>query len=78
MQSAPTPTPTPTPGSPPALLAVKRVAATLGVSAATVYKLCEKGLLPHVRVADHSIRVTEADLADFVAKRTTTTKRGYP
>ena len=65
-------------GDPLALLKVKRVAATLGVSAATVYKLCERGLLRHVRVADQSIRVAEADLADFVSKRTTTTKRRQP
>jgi hypothetical protein len=49
-----------------------------GVSAATVYKLCERGLLRHVRIADHSIRVTEADLADFVSGRTTTTGRRQP
>ncbi len=62
----------------PALLKVKSVATTLGVSAATVYKLCEKGLLRHVRVADHSIRVTEADLADFVSRRTVMPKRRHP
>ena len=65
-------------GGAPTLLKVKHVAATLGVSAATVYKLCERGLLRHVRVDDHSIRVTEADLADFVSRRSTTTKRRLP
>ncbi len=61
-----------------ALLKVKSVAATLGVSAATVYKLCETGVLRHVRVSDHSIRVTEAELADFLARRTSQTKMSAP
>ena len=63
---------------PPRLLTVKKVASILGVSAATVYKHCETGLLRHVRVSDHSIRVTEADLADFLARRTNQTKRSAP
>ncbi len=53
-----------------ALLTVRDVAMRLGVCRATVYKLCERGELPHVRVLN-SIRVTPADLAAFIqnAKR---------
>ena len=54
--------------STPKLLTVKQVAAVLGVSTATVYKLCETGSLRHLRVSDHTIRVLEADLAAFVAR----------
>jgi excisionase family DNA binding protein len=36
--------------------------------AATVYRLCERGELPHVRVVN-SIRVRRADLEAFVAAR---------
>jgi excisionase family DNA binding protein len=47
------------------LLRVAEVAEHLGVSTATVYKLCEVGALPHVRIVD-SIRVRPSDLAVFV------------
>jgi excisionase family DNA binding protein len=53
---------------PPILMTVKEVASALGVSTATVYKLCETGRLQHVRVSDHSIRVVQADLVAFVAR----------
>ena len=48
------------------LLAVGEVAAELGVCTATVYRLCERGDLPHVRIIN-SIRVRPRDLAAFVA-----------
>jgi len=46
----------------PRLLTVREVAERLGVSTATVYALCKRGLLQHVRVAN-AIRVPEAALA---------------
>jgi len=48
-----------------ALLSVRYVAARLGVSTATVYKLVARGALPHVRVSN-AIRVRPADLDTFV------------
>jgi excisionase family DNA binding protein len=48
------------------LLRVSEVAEQLGVSTATVYKLCKRGDLPHVRIVD-SIRVRPGDLAAVLA-----------
>jgi excisionase family DNA binding protein len=48
------------------LLTVREVAEQLDVCAATVYRLCENGELPHVRIID-SIRIRPADLGAFVA-----------
>ena len=48
------------------LLPVKEVAQELGVCAATVYQLCERGDVPHVRIIN-SIRVRPRDLAAFMA-----------
>ena len=48
-----------------ALLTVKQVAAKLGVSAATVYGLCERRELHHVRVAN-AIRVSPDALEAFL------------
>jgi excisionase family DNA binding protein len=42
------------------------VAERLGVSTATVYALCDRGELPHVRVMN-AIRVAPADIAVFLA-----------
>jgi excisionase family DNA binding protein len=50
------------------MLTVREVAAALQVSTATVYALCERGELPHLRVSN-AIRVTPADLAAFVTGR---------
>ena len=47
------------------LLTVKQVAARLGVSAATVYGLCERRELHHVRVAN-AIRVSPDALEGFL------------
>jgi excisionase family DNA binding protein len=47
------------------LLTVKQVAARLGVSAATVYGLCERGELHYVRVAN-AIRVSPDALEGFL------------
>jgi excisionase family DNA binding protein len=48
-----------------ALLTVKQVAAKLGVSAATVYGLCERRELRHVRVAN-AIRISPEALDAFL------------
>jgi excisionase family DNA binding protein len=45
---------------------VAAVARTLGVSTATIYTLCERGELAHVRILN-AIRVAPADLESFVA-----------
>ncbi len=50
------------------LLGVRQVAKRLQVSTATVYKLCDRGELPHTRVVN-VIRVTQDDLEEFIAQR---------
>jgi excisionase family DNA binding protein len=50
------------------LLSVREVARRLGVSTAIVYRFCERGELAHVRVS-HTIRITSADLAAYVARQ---------
>jgi excisionase family DNA binding protein len=47
------------------LLSVRQVAARLGVCTATVYALCARGALPHVRVLN-AIRIEVGDLEAFV------------
>jgi excisionase family DNA binding protein len=51
-------------------LAVRDVARRFGVSNGCVYALIEGRLLPHVRIGQGrgTIRISEADLAEFVAK----------
>ena len=57
-------------GSKGALLSVAVVASQLGVCTASVYALCQRHELAHVRVLN-AIRVAPADLAAFIeAKRT--------
>ena len=51
-----------------ALLAVRDVAAQLGVCGATVYRLVAEGQLAHVRVLN-AIRVAPRDLEAFVEER---------
>ena len=55
----------PGPTAPSSLMNVSQVARHLGVSAATVYALCDRNELAHVRVAN-AIRVAPADLEAFV------------
>ena len=50
------------------LLRVAEVAEQLAVGAWAVYKLCEDGDLPHVRI-NNSIRVRPCDLLEFVDAR---------
>ena len=56
------------PGGGERLLSVGEVAGKLGVSAATVYALVERGELAHVRVSN-AIRVAPADLEAFITSR---------
>ncbi|MEK7703648.1 MAG: helix-turn-helix domain-containing protein [Myxococcota bacterium] len=49
------------------LLSVRQVAERLGVCTATVYKLCDRGDLAHVRVSN-AIRIPLAAAAAFVAE----------
>jgi excisionase family DNA binding protein len=50
------------------LLSVRQVAGRFGVCTATVYALCSRGALPHVRVLN-AIRVGQGDLEEFVEAR---------
>src|SRR5712692_3760290 len=52
----------------PPLLTVRQVAERLGVCTATVYRLCDRGQLTHVRVL-HAIRIAPADLTAFIQRR---------
>ena len=54
--------------TPRALLSVREVARQLGLSTATVYKLCERGELAHARVSN-AVRVAPGDLEAFIAAR---------
>jgi excisionase family DNA binding protein len=51
-----------------ALLSVRQVAELLGVSTATVYRLCERGDLQHFRISN-AIRVSVNDLSAFLAEQ---------
>jgi excisionase family DNA binding protein len=59
-------------GSTETMLTVAQVAQRLSVSTATVYKLCNGGLLAHVRVLN-TVRVSSTALAALMAK---TRRRG--
>lgn len=48
------------------LLSLGEVAKALRICRATAYRLCERGELPHLRVAN-AIRVSPADLDAFIA-----------
>ena len=54
--------------STPRYLTVREAAAVLRVCTATVYKLCERGELPHLRVSN-AIRVLASDLATTISRR---------
>jgi excisionase family DNA binding protein len=49
------------------LLSVRQVATVLGVCTATIYRLCERGELPHYRVLN-AIRVDPGDVKGFLSK----------
>src|SRR5438128_11457451 len=49
----------------PSPLTVREVAEQLRICTATVYRLCDEGQLPHVRVL-HAIRIDPTDLAVFI------------
>jgi excisionase family DNA binding protein len=55
------------------LLTVRDVAARLGVSKATVYKLCEKGTLTYIRVSN-AIRVEPASLEAYLVAASSSSK----
>jgi excisionase family DNA binding protein len=50
------------------LFTVREVAALLHVCRDTVYQLCDRGELPHIRVLN-AIRVAPGDMAEFIAAR---------
>jgi len=50
------------------LLTVREVAARLAVSTATVYALCERGQLRHVRIS-HAIRVESTEVEGFIERQ---------
>jgi excisionase family DNA binding protein len=50
------------------LLTAREVAQRLRVCTATVYRLCERGALGHVRIAN-AVRVPESALRDFLARK---------
>jgi excisionase family DNA binding protein len=52
------------------LLTVREVAVYLRVSTATVYELCARGELPHIRVLN-AIRVAPSDLGALASQRLT-------
>jgi excisionase family DNA binding protein len=56
-------------GSADRLLSVNEAAHRLRTSTATVYALCERRTLPHVRLSTHAIRIGEQDLAEFIRLR---------
>lgn len=58
------------PGGPNYITAVE-VSRQLGVSRATIYNLCEKRLLGHIRVGD-SIKFTQSHVDDFLVANTVT------
>jgi excisionase family DNA binding protein len=53
-------------GGPNGLLTAAEVAERLRVCTETVYRLCKKGELPHVRIVD-TIRIRPIDLAAFLS-----------
>jgi excisionase family DNA binding protein len=59
------------------LLTGGEVAATLGVCRATVYKLCERGELPHVRISN-AIRFKSGAAEAFIAAKTGQPPRTQP
>src|SRR5262245_29540317 len=56
------------PIAPPALFSVRDVARRLRVSTATVYRLCERGELHHVRVSN-AVRIAPRELELFLRRK---------
>jgi excisionase family DNA binding protein len=52
-----------------ALLTVREAAARLRCSAATVYGLCARAELVHLRISTNAIRIREGDLSAFIRQR---------
>lgn len=52
-------------GDPGRLMTVQEVAKRLGVSRATVYRLCERGKIPHIRISN-AVRVKAETLEQFL------------
>ena len=50
------------------LITVREAASRLSVSTAMVYKLCDRGELPHIRISN-AIRIAPADLAAFIVRQ---------
>jgi excisionase family DNA binding protein len=50
------------------LLSVRQVAEQLAVSTATIYRMAERGHLPHVRISN-AIRVAPRELAAFIDRQ---------
>ncbi len=53
---------------PPQLRRISHVAARLDISLSATYRLVNSGELVAVRVGERSVRVTEEDLAEYIAK----------
>ena len=51
------------------LLTVRETAARLRISTATVYGMCARGVLEHVRISTYAIRIAEEQLSRFIRRR---------
>ncbi|WP_414640872.1 helix-turn-helix domain-containing protein [Archangium sp.] len=51
------------------MLTIREVAQRLGMCRAAVYRLCDRGTLPHIRISN-SIRVQEEALEHFLREHT--------
>jgi excisionase family DNA binding protein len=52
------------------LLKIPEVAKRLGIARWTAWDYCRSGILPHIRLTSRTIRVSEADLEDYLRNRT--------
>jgi excisionase family DNA binding protein len=50
-------------------ISVREAAKQLGVSTATVYRLCDSGSLPHTRSTANAIRIHPRDLEAYARSR---------